>query len=114
MVARAHSYIPDKGDIVWLDFDPQTGHEQAGRRPAVVLSVGAYNGTTGLALVCPVTNRSKGYPYEVGLPPETPVTGVVLADHVKSVDWQARRAAFIGKVGQDVLDQILDRVAAIL
>jgi mRNA interferase MazF len=100
--------------VVWIDFDPQAGHEQAGRRPAVILSIGAYNGSTGLALMCPVTNQAKGYPYEVPLPAGAPVTGVVLADHLKSLDWRVRRTSYIGVVGQDILDQILDRVASIL
>lgn len=100
--------------MVWIDFDPQAGHEQAGRRPAVILSIGAYNGSTGLALMCPVTNQAKGYPYEVPLPAGAPVTGVVLADHLKSLDWRVRRTSYIGVVGQDILDQILDRVASIL
>jgi mRNA interferase MazF len=80
----------------------------------VILSVGSYNGPTGLALLCPVTNQTKGYPYEVPLPADAPVTGVVLADHFKSLDWRARRATYAGVVGQDVLDQILDRIASIL
>ena len=114
MVASARRYVPENGDVVWIDFDPQIGHEQAGRRPAVIVSLGSYNGPTGLALLCPVTNKSKGFPYEVPLPAGAPVTGVVLADHFKSFDWQARRASFIGTVNQDVLDQILDRLASIL
>lgn len=114
MVAAARRYVPEKGDVVWLDFDPQTGHEQAGRRPAVVMSHSGYNAKSGLALVCPVTNKAKGYPLEVPLPAGACVTGVVLADQLKSIDWDARRASYVGTVGQDVLDEVLDRVALIL
>src|SRR3954469_18543962 len=89
MVVPAHD-IPDRGDIIWLDFDPQTGHEQAGRRPAVVLSPAAYNGRIGLVICCPVTTRIKGYPFEVPLSGSPPC--VVLADQVKSLDWRTRGA----------------------
>ena len=82
-------YVPRRGDIVWLSFTPQAGHEQAGRRPALVLSPSAYNRKVGLALFCPVTSRVKGYPFEVTVPKGLSVAGVVLADQVKSLDWQA-------------------------
>lgn len=85
-------YVPDRGDVVWIDFNPQTGHEQAGRRPAVTLSPALYNGRTGLALLCPITNQIKGYPFEVTIPQGWNVTGVVLADQVKSLDWRRRGA----------------------
>jgi mRNA interferase MazF len=114
MVASAQQYVPEQGDVVWLDFDPQVGHEQAGRRPAVVVSIATYNGTTGLALMCPVTNQSKGYPYEVALPANAPATGVILADQMKSLDWRARRATYMGVVGAEVVDEIFDRVANIV
>jgi mRNA interferase MazF len=78
--------VPDRGDVVWLEFDPQAGHEQAGHRPAVVLSPRAYNQKSGLALFCPITSRIKGYPFEVVLPPDLPVQGAVLCDQVKSLD----------------------------
>ena len=86
----ARRYVPDAGDIVWLHFDPQAGHEQAGHRPALVLSPAAYNGKTGLMLCCPMTTRVKGYPFEVQIAGRSP--GVALADQVKSLDWTARRA----------------------
>ncbi len=86
-------YTPDRGDVVWLWFSPQAGHEQSGRRPAVVLSPAAYNGKVGLALVCPVTSQVKGYPFEVVMPAGLAVNGVALADQLKSLDWRvpARR-----------------------
>ena len=84
--------VPERGDAVWIDFDPQSGREQAGRRPAVVLSPAAYNGKVGLALLCPITGRIKGYPFEVGIPSGFGVAGVILADQVKSLDWRRRKA----------------------
>ena len=102
-------YVPDRGHIIWIDFIPQSGHEQAGRRPAVVLSPLSYN-RIGLSLCCPVTNRSKGYPFEVILPRGLPIGGVVLADQVKNVDWQARNAEFIGKVTSSLVHAIVDRI----
>src|SRR2546425_7609843 len=90
MVAKA--YVPDVGDLVWLNFMPQAGHEQAGRRPALVLSPLTYNDKASLAVVCPITSRAKGYPFEVPLPKGLMIAGVVLADHLKSVDWRERRA----------------------
>jgi mRNA interferase MazF len=83
----AARYVPERGDLLWLTFDPQAGHEQAGRRPALVLSPAAYNRRAKLALVCPITSRAKGYPFEVALPAALPLSGVVLADHLKSADW---------------------------
>src|SRR3954454_18410008 len=88
-------YVPDRGDVVWISLNPQAGHEQAGRRPAVVLSPAAYNGRAGLAILCPITNQIKGYPFEVILPSELAVSGAVLSDQVKSLDWRVRNAVFI-------------------
>ncbi len=89
--ARRSSFVPDRGDVVWLAFDPQTGHEQSGRRPALVLSPKAYNAKTNLALFCPVTSRIKGYPFEVNLPTDGKITGAILSDQIKSLDWKMRR-----------------------
>lgn len=107
-------YIPERGDIVWLDFSPQAGHEQAGRRPALVVSPAAYNRASGLALVCPVTTRVKGYPFEVSLPPRREVSGVVLADQIRCVDWRARRVDFIVKILPNEVGEVLLLVAALL
>jgi mRNA interferase MazF len=107
-------YVPERGDLVWLEFDPQAGHEQAGRRPALVLSRSSYNAATGLALCCPVTSHAKGYPFEVALPDGCPVHGVVLADHLKNLDWRARRAKFIAAVGAMTLEQVQAKAAALL
>ena len=107
-------YIPDRGDLIWLSFDPQAGREQSGRRPALVLSPASYNGRTRLALACPITSQVKGYPFEVQLPLGLPVSGVVLADHLRSIDWQARRADPIGAAPASVVDEVLDRLSPIL
>jgi mRNA interferase MazF len=112
VVTRA--YVPDAGDLVWLTFDPQAGHEQRGRRPALVLSPRLYNGKTGLAIACPVTSQAKGYPFEVPLPTSGKITGVVLADHVKNLDWQARRAVFGAKVSTDILTDVRERLRAVI
>lgn len=111
---KKSAYVPAQGDLIWFDFDPQAGHEQGGRRPAIVLSAKDYNQLIGLALVCPVTNRMKGYPFEVKLPDGLPIMGVVLADHVKSQDWRARRAEFIGRLDAATLDAVLQRTRSLL
>ena len=108
------AYVPDAGDLVWLSFDPQRGREQSGRRPALVLSPAAYNAKTSLALVCPVTSHIKGYPFEVLLPPGLAVTGVVLADQLKSLDWKERRAEPAGRVPVELLSEVLARLAPLL
>jgi len=107
-------YIPQRGDAVWINFTPQTGHEQAGRRPAVVLSPGSYNGITGLAILCPITSQVKGYPFEVAIPSGLRLTGVILADQVKSVDWRARDAMFLSALPAHVIDAVLDRIGILL
>ena len=107
-------YVPDRGDLVWLRFTPQAGHEQAGRRPALVLSPRRYNARAGLALVCPVTSRVKGYPFEVRLPPGLAVEGVVLADQVRSLDWQARAAERIARAPDEVVEETIGKLLALL
>jgi mRNA interferase MazF len=114
LVRRRGAYIPERGDAVWITLDPQAGHEQAGRRPALVLSPSAYNGRVGLALLCPITSRVKGYPFEVPLPAGLPIEGVVGADQVKSLDWRARKAARIGAVPEEVLTQVVSRLRTLL
>lgn len=110
----ARRYIPDRGDAVWLHFDPQLGHEQAGRRPALVISPKAYNGRVGLALFCPVTSHVKGYPFEVPAPHDSRLKGAILADQIKSLDWRARRAELLCRVPDEVLGEVLARVQALL
>ena len=107
-------YCPDAGDFVWLEFDPQAGHEQAGRRPALVLTPKKYNLLTGLCIVCPVTSRIRGFPFEVLLEPEHYPTGAVLSDHVKSVDWMARKAELISKTSPQVLRELRAKLKSLL
>ena len=109
----ARRYIPDAGDIVWLEFDPQAGHEQRGRRPALVISPAAYNGKTGLMVCCPLTTQVKGYPFEVRLNVGD-VDGAVLSDQVKSLDWRARRATKKGKAPAAALAEARAKIKALL
>ena len=113
MVA-ASVYVPDRGDVVWLAFTPQAGRQQAGRRPAVVLTPARYNDKAGLAICCPITSQVKGYPFEVALPAGLPVSGVILADQGKSLDWRSRRATLIASLPDDVLEDILLKLGALL
>jgi mRNA interferase MazF len=113
-VIRKTTYVPERGDVVWITLDPQAGHEQAGRRPALVLSPASYNGRVGLALFCPITSQVKGYPFEVPLPSGEPVKGVVGADQVKSLDWRARKATHIGTVSEEVMNQVLMRLQTLI
>ena len=113
-MSRKGPFIPDRGDAVWITLDPQAGHEQAGRRPALVLSPAAYNGRVGLALFCPITSQVKGYPFEVALPAGLAVVGVIGADQVKSLDWRARKATPIGPVPDEVVAQVLERLQLLL
>ena len=108
------SYIPRRGDLVWLTFDPQAGHEQAGRRPAFVLSPESYNRKTNLCIACPVTSRVKGYPFEVVIPPGLTVSGVILADQVKSLDWNVRRAQFALRAPPQVIEDVLSLILPLL
>jgi mRNA interferase MazF len=108
------AYVPERGDVVWISLDPQAGHEQSGRRPAVVVSPVSYNRKAGLGLCCPITSKVKGYPFEVAVPEGLPVGGVVLADQVKSLDWRARKAAFAGRLPDDALDEVLGKLGALL
>ena len=107
-------YAPERGDNVWLEFTPQAGHEQAGRRPALIVSAGQYNRKVGLALCCPITNQIKGYPFEVIIPSGLKVSGAILADQIKSLDWRARRAQRICVVPDNVLSEVISKIAVLL
>ncbi|EIZ79813.1 PemK-like protein [Novosphingobium sp. Rr 2-17] len=109
MVSR---YVPDFGDIVWLQFNPQAGHEQAGHRPALVLSPKAYNKMRGMMICCPMTSQTKGYPFEV-IVSQSPAS-IVLSDQIKSVDWKARGAVHAGTVTKAVIDEVRAKVSALL
>jgi mRNA interferase MazF len=105
---------PNRGEVWWLDFDPQAGHEQGGRRPALMLSHAAYNRKVGLALLCPITNQIKGYPFEVVIPDGLAVRGAILSDHIKSMDWKARRPAFLTRLPDPVIEEVLDKARSLL
>lgn len=101
-------YIPERGDIVWLNFNPQSGHEQMGKRPAIVVSPKKYNSKTNLALFCPITSKIKNYPFEVIIL-QKEINGVILSDQIKSLDWKERNAEFIGKSSEEVLEEVINK-----
>ena len=106
-------YIPERGDIVWLNFNPQSGHEQKGLRPAIVLSPKDYNEKTGLGLFCPITSAIKNYPFEVKIKNQK-ITGVVLSDQIKSLDWETRNIQFIIKATAAIIDEVIDKAGVLL
>jgi mRNA interferase MazF len=110
----ARRYVPARGDAIWLTFAPQAGHEQSGRRPALVLSPASYNEKVGLAILCPITSQVKGYPFEVATPAGSRVSGVILADQVKSLDWRVRQAEFICKLPRKTIVEALEKLGALL
>lgn len=108
------SYIPRRGDVVWINLNPQRGHEQSGRRPGLVVSPLSYNGKVGLALFCPITSRIKGYPYEVMIPDGYKIQGAVLCDQIKSLDWQAREVDFIDRLSANMIQEVLEKIWTLL
>jgi mRNA interferase MazF len=113
-VIASETYQPDRGHFIYVNFTPNAGHEQGGRRPALILSPRDYNIKTGLAIACPITNQAKSYPFEVPIPRGAKLTGVILADHVKNIDWIARQATFHGVADEDTVLQVLARIEALL
>ena len=107
-------YVPERGDVVWISLNPQAGREQAGRRPALVLSPHAYNAKVGLALLCPITSQIKGYPFEVAVPAGLPVAGVVLSDHIRSLDWRARNAEWACSLPPLTTAEVLAKLQTLL
>ena len=107
-------FVPDRGDVVWINLNPQAGHEQAGRRPALVVSPAAYNQKAGLAIFCPITSQVKGYPFEIQFPAGAAVRGVVLSDQIKSLDWRARDVELIGKLPSALIDKVLAKVRRLI
>jgi mRNA interferase MazF len=107
-------YIPERGDIIWLTFNPQAGREHAGRRPALVLSPAAYNRKVGLAILCPITSQIKGYPFEVLIPPKMKINGVILSDQIKSLDWKARQAELTCRLPESALNEVLQKLLTLL
>ncbi|MBM3145542.1 MAG: endoribonuclease MazF [Chloroflexi bacterium] len=108
------AHIPNRGDVVWITFNPQAGHEQAGRRPALVLSPASYNGKVGLALLCPITSQIKGYPFEVLIPDGLRISGAILSDQIKSLDWNVRQAELVCKLPSATVDEVLQKVNTLL
>ena len=113
-MVRGADWTPDRGDVVWIDFNPQTGREQAGRRPAVVLSPVEYNRRVGLALFCPITRQLKGYPFEVVLPDGLDIQGVILADQIRSLDWRQRNAQPAASLPVETIEEVLRKVRLLL
>jgi mRNA interferase MazF len=108
------AYTPESGDIVWIMFNPQAGHEQSGHRPALVLSPKAYNGKVGLAILCPITSQVKGYPFEVIIPDGLEVSGAILSDQVKSLDWKARKAEFGCKLPSSTFNEVVQKLSTLI
>ena len=111
---KGKPYIPDRGDAVWITLNPQAGHEQSGRRPAVVLSPEVYNGKVGLAILCPITNKIKGYPFEVLIPSGLAIGGAILSDQVKSLDWRVRKADLICSLPEKTVTETLQKLSALI
>lgn len=107
------AYTPDRGDIVWLNFTPQAGHEQKGKRPAIILSPKEYNKKTGLAVCCPITSNVKGYPFEVIINGKK-IEGAILSDHLKNLDWKARDIKFIEKAHAEVLTEVVEKISVLI
>ena len=110
----AAPYVPQRGDVVWITLNPQPGHEQAGRRPAVIISPQAYNDKVGLAILCPITSQVKGYPFEVRIPAGLPIAGVILSDQVKSMDWRASNSERIFSLSPDAIIEVLGKLRILL
>ena len=113
-MVSSRTYVPQCGDVVRITLNEQAGHEQAGRRPAVVLSPQSYNGKTGLAILCPITNQIKGYPFEVLTPPGLSVVGAILSDQVRSLDWRARNAELICTLPTETISEVLQKLGTLL
>lgn len=107
-------YVPARGDLVWFDFSPHAGREQAGRRAGAVLSPESYNRKIGLVLICPITSQAKGYPFEVPIPKGISIQGVILSDHVKSLDWRARRIKPICRLPQEYMDEVAAKLQPLI
>jgi mRNA interferase MazF len=108
------TYCPQRGDVVWLSFNPQSGHEQAGHRPALVLSPREYNHKVGLAIFCPITSQVKGYPFEVSVPSDLPLSGVILSDQIKSLDWRSRKAKFCCTLPHASLQEVTAKLLTLI
>ena len=107
-------YIPKRGDVVWISLNPQSGHEQAGERPVLVLSPSAYNEKVGLAIICPITNQIKGYPFEVKIPSQCDLSGAILSDQAKSLDWKARKAEYLCTLPENTISEVLGKLCTLI
>ena len=114
MEKNSGNYVPARGDVIWLTFSPQSGHEQSGRRPAIVVSPRDYNEKVGLALCCPVTSRIKNYPFEVRITIKNKIDGVILADQLRSLDWQERQADFIAPAPEEIVEQTVEKLSLLI
>jgi len=110
----ANDYVPSRGDIVWLEFNPQIGTEQAGRRPAIVVSPKTYNQKVGLAIFCPITSQIKGYSFEVKIPENCEIQGVILSDQIKSLDWKKRKAEYICQISKEILSELIGKIRTLI
>ena len=106
-------YSPERGDIVWLNFNPQSGHEQKGKRPAVVISPKEYNEKVGLGLFCPITSKIKNYPFEIKIENKK-IDGIILSDQIKSLDWKTREIEFITKITPEKIDEVINKISVLL
>jgi mRNA interferase MazF len=113
-LVKAKQYIPGRGDIIWLNFNPQIGHEQSGRRPALVISPQEYNEKTDLAILCPITSQEKGYPFEVKIPADIEIRGVILSDQIKNLDWKTRKAEFICELPKAALLETINKINVLI
>ena len=107
-------FLPKRGDVITVDFEPVTGREQGGRRPALVLSAGDYNRVVGLAIVVPITSQAKGYPFEVQIPPGHRVKGVILADHIKCIDWRKRGSKYLDTLPAEILEEVEEKLGPLI
>ncbi len=107
------TYVPDRGDLIWLNFDPQSGHEQKGKRPALVISPKEYNEKVGLGIFCPITSQEKGYPFEVKINNKK-IQGVILSDQIKNLDWRKRNAEFISKVTNEEIEEVISKFSTLI
>ena len=113
-VVSRRGYVPERGHVVWMMFGPQAGHEQSGRRPGVVMSSSIYNGKTGMALCCPITSHVKGYPFEVLVPAGLKISGAILADHIRNIDWKMRRAEYLCKLPDKAFKEVAEKILSLL
>jgi mRNA interferase MazF len=114
LAAKSGEYCPDAGELVWIDLDPTLGHEQSGHRPAIVLTPRQYNVRSGLCIVCPITSRARGYPFEIAVPPGHAISGVVLVDQLRSVSWEKRYLKMVGAAPEKLVDEVRERLAVLL